>query len=156
MISYSVMALHIWFKLPTTCFRLTFAINCIAGPGAMNAPAGVTEADMRTFVQDELESDLAHILTENGVPLAVQYNMGQNFKSVRRFSSIADSRADVRTMLRDAYQISEDTLPRRAAVAAVVWPGKLRKSLRRRMCSCGQRRSCLESTGQLLRQTEQR
>lgn len=40
---------------------------------------------MRAFIQDELESDLAHVLIENGVPLPLQYNMGQNFKSVRRF-----------------------------------------------------------------------
>lgn len=75
---------------------------------------------MRTYIQENLESDLAHILTENGVPLALQYNLGQNFKSVRRFSAIADTRADVRVALRDAYRINEDNLERRAAVAAVV------------------------------------
>lgn len=75
---------------------------------------------MRTWIQDNMESDLAHIMTENGVPLALQYNIGQNFRSVRRFSALADSRADVRTTLRDAYTVEENTLERRAAVAAVV------------------------------------
>eukprot|EP00435_Cladocopium_sp_Y103_P063561 s792_g25.t1 len=38
----------------------------------MNAPAGVTDEAMKTYIHDKVEGDLAFILQENGVPLALQ------------------------------------------------------------------------------------
>ena len=86
----------------------------------MDAPAGVTDVMMRDYMQTRVDSDLAHILTENGVPLPLQYNITQEFPNVRRFGALADTRANVRTMLRDIMGIAEDNLVKRAAVAAVV------------------------------------
>ena len=86
----------------------------------MNAPAGVTENDMRAFLHDRVEADLAYILQENGVPLALQYNLTQVFGQLRRFSAIADTRQGVRQALRDDLQVQENNLQNRAAVAGVV------------------------------------
>ena len=86
----------------------------------MNAPAGVTENDMRAFLHDRVEADLAYILQENGVPLALQYNLTQVFGQLRRFSAIADTRQGVRQALRDDLQVQENSLQNRAAVAGVV------------------------------------
>ena len=62
----------------------------------MNPPDGVNDAAMRTYIHDKVEGDLAFILQENGVPLALQYNLTQVFTQLRRFSAIADSRQGVR------------------------------------------------------------
>ena len=86
----------------------------------MNAPAGVTENDMRAFLHDRVEADLAYILQENGGPLALQYNLTQVFGQLRRFSAIADTRQGVRQALRDDLQVQENNLQNRAAVAGVV------------------------------------
>lgn len=88
--------------------------------GAMSAPAGVTEADMRSYIHEQVESDLAFILQENGVPLALQYNLTQVFTQLRRFSALADTRQGVRQALRDDLQVEENSLQNRAAVAGVV------------------------------------
>ena len=87
---------------------------------AMNAPAGITEADMKAYIHDRVEGDLAFILQENGVPLALQYNLTQVFTQLRRFSAIADTRQGVRQALRDDLQVKENNLQNRAAVAGVV------------------------------------
>ena len=86
----------------------------------MNAPAGITEAAMKTYIHDRVEGDLAFILQENGVPLALQYNLTQVFTQLRRFSAIADTRQGVRQALRDDLQVEENSLQNRAAVAGVV------------------------------------
>ena len=86
----------------------------------MNPPDGVNDAAMRTYIHDKVEGDLAFILQENGVPLALQYNLTQVFTQLRRFSAIADSRQGVRQALRDDLQVEENSLQNRAAVAGVV------------------------------------
>ena len=87
---------------------------------AMNAPAGITEAAMKAYIHDRVEGDLAFILQENGVPLALQYNLTQVFTQLRRFSAIADTRQGVRQALREDLQVEENNLQNRAAVAGVV------------------------------------
>ena len=86
----------------------------------MNAPDGVTEAAMKAYLHDSVEGDLSYILQENGVPLALQYNLTQVFTQLRRFSAIADTRQGVRAALRADLQVEEDSLRNRAAVAGVV------------------------------------
>ena len=75
---------------------------------------------MKAYIHDRVEGDLAFILQENGVPLALQYNLTQVFTQLRRFSAIADTRQGVRQALRDDLQVEESNLQNRAAVAGVV------------------------------------
>ena len=67
-----------------------------------------------------VDSDLQYILQEAGVGEQIQYNIGQHYKTVKRFSSIADDRAGLRTALRDDFGMQPDSAANRAAIAAVV------------------------------------
>ena len=86
----------------------------------MNAPDGVNEDQIRTYLQGNVDADLIHLLQENGVPLGLQYNLTQQFKTVRRFGALADTRADVRNAVQQDVGLNPDNLERRSAMAAVV------------------------------------
>ena len=59
--------------------------------------APITDEDRRNFLQAEVDADLVFIWDEAGVSLQNQYIVAQNYRSVRKFAAIGDSRADVRT-----------------------------------------------------------
>ena len=87
---------------------------------AAELPTGVTEAAALDYLDKKVSSDLVHIFQECGVPLGLQYKLTQNFQSVKRFSTYADSRADVRAALRDDHSLEATSQVTRAAVASVV------------------------------------
>ncbi|CAE7862468.1 unnamed protein product [Symbiodinium necroappetens] len=60
---------------------------------------GVSEADALDHLDKKVSSDLVHIFQECGVPLGLQYKLTQHFQNVKRFSTYADSRAEVRNSL---------------------------------------------------------
>ncbi|CAE7858370.1 unnamed protein product, partial [Symbiodinium necroappetens] len=80
----------------------------------------IENADASSTSGSEVSSDLVHIFQECGVPLGLQYKLTQNFQSVKRFSTYADSRADVRAALRDDHSLEATSQVTRAAVASVV------------------------------------
>ena len=86
----------------------------------MNAPAGTSDNDIREHLRVNVDANLVHLLQDNGVPLGLQFNLTQEFRTVRRFAALADSRADVRQALRDDLGVQPADLVRRAAIAAVV------------------------------------
>ena len=46
----------------------------------MNFPAGVTEADALKHLSTRVDANLAQVLQEAGVPVALQYNLTVQFK----------------------------------------------------------------------------
>ena len=58
--------------------------------------AAPTDEQRRNFLQANVDADLIFVWDEAGVPLSVQYGVGQNYRSVRKFSALGDSRAEVR------------------------------------------------------------
>ena len=67
-----------------------------------------------------VNSDLQFIFQEAGVSEQRQYDLGQHYTTVKRFSAIADERAGVRTALRDDFGLSPDSAANRSEIAAVV------------------------------------
>ena len=58
--------------------------------------APLTDEQRRDFLQAHVDADLIFILDEAGVPLNVQYDLCQNYRSVRKFSALGDTRVEVR------------------------------------------------------------
>ena len=89
-----------------------------AGPTAL--PSGVTEPEAIAYLDQNLTSDLLHIFQECGVPLGLQYRLGQHFKNVKHFGACADDRAQVRQALKDDHSLEPTDQGKRAAVSAVI------------------------------------
>ena len=83
-------------------------------------PPDVSESAALDYLDKEVSSDLVHIFQECGVPLGLQYRLALNFKNVKRFSTYADTRGDVRTALKDDHALEATNQATRAAVASVV------------------------------------
>jgi hypothetical protein len=67
-----------------------------AGPSQSHSMAA-PEA-MRLFLKEEVAGDLTYIWDEATMPLLLQYDIGQLYRSVRLFASMADDRPEVRGM----------------------------------------------------------
>ena len=78
------------------------------------------EAARSEWVHRNVDADLQFIFQESEVPEQTQYDLGQHYKSVRRFSALADDRAGVRQALQADFNLRADSAPNRAAVASVV------------------------------------
>ena len=77
-------------------------------------------AERAAWVHANLDADLQYIFQEAGMDEEIQYNIGQHYTSVRRFSALADDRAGVRTALASDFALQSDSAAGRARVAAVV------------------------------------
>ena len=64
-------------------------------------PAGVSKNDAVSYVDKSISSDLVHIFNECAVSIGLQYSLGQHFDTVKKFSTYADSRGEVRQALRN-------------------------------------------------------
>jgi len=73
------------------------------------------------WVHANVDADLQFIFQESGMGEQVVYDIGQHYRTVRRFSSIADDRAGLRPALQDDFQLRPDTAANRSALAAIVW-----------------------------------
>ncbi len=56
----------------------------------------LTDEQRRDFLQTHVDADLIFVWDEAGVPLTVQHELGQNYRSVRKFAALGDTRAEVR------------------------------------------------------------
>ena len=83
-------------------------------------PAGVSKNDAIADVDKSVSSDLVHIFNECAVSIGLQYSLGQHFDTVKKFSTYADSRGEVRQALRNDLGLEITDQQARAAVAAVV------------------------------------
>ena len=95
--------------IPTYIIVFTTSFGAMADPAARAA-----------WVHANMDSDLQFIMQESGVGEQVVYDIGQHYRTVRRFSSIADDRAALRTALQQDFQMRPDTAANRASIAAIV------------------------------------
>ena len=82
-------------------------------------PAGASKNDAIAYVDKSVSSDLVHIFNECAVSIGLQYSLGQHFDTVKKFSTYADSRGEVRQALRNDLGLEITDQQARAAVAAV-------------------------------------
>ena len=87
---------------------------------AMDLPAGVTQDQALDYFDKKMTTELLHIFNECGVSVGLQYKLGQHFTSVKKFSTYADTRSDVRAALKADHSLEATGQETRAAVAAVV------------------------------------
>ncbi|CAE7237303.1 unnamed protein product [Symbiodinium microadriaticum] len=83
-------------------------------------PGAVTKNEAEEFIDKNLSADLVHIFNECSVSIGLQYSLGQHFTSVKKFSTYADTRAEVRQALKDDLAMEPVDQQARAAIAAVV------------------------------------
>ena len=79
-----------------------------------------TEQDRAEWVHSNIDADLQFIFQEAGIGERIQYDLGQHYATVRRFSALADDRAGVRNALAADFNLRADNAAGRAAIAAVV------------------------------------
>ena len=57
-----------------------------------------TDPVMRAYLKANVFSDLTYLLDDQTVPLSLQYEVGLLYRNVKLFASMADTRAEVRSM----------------------------------------------------------
>ena len=88
--------------------------------GSLVHMAGVSDADKRTFLAQNVSPDLVFLWEELNVSLAHQYELSQNYRTIVRFAAIADSRTDARAAFRSDCTLDAATAEGRAALAGLV------------------------------------
>ena len=58
--------------------------------------AVIDDAARRAFLHREVDSDLVYIWEDSGISLAHQYELGQGYRTVRKFAALADGKAEAR------------------------------------------------------------
>ena len=56
----------------------------------------VDDAGRRAFLHQEVDADLVYIWEDSGVSLEHQYLLGQEYKTIRKFAALADTKAEAR------------------------------------------------------------
>ena len=87
---------------------------------ALAFPVGVDEAAALKYLGEHVSADLAHLLQDAGVPIELQYNLTQAFKTVKRFSAYADDRPGVRDALKADLALEPTDMAKWSAIASVV------------------------------------
>lgn len=80
----------------------------------------LTAEQKRAWINEHIDADLQHVFNECGVREEDQYNIGQHYKSTLRFSTLADSRADLRQAVGADFGLDANTPGNRAALSAIV------------------------------------
>lgn len=90
----------------------------------------VTDNDRRAYLEAHVSSDLQFAWSDSGVSLAAQYSLAQHYKTLRVFSSLADSKADLRTALRTDFAMDQNaSAEMRADVAKIVTSWEMAREL---------------------------
>ena len=71
----------------------------------------VSALDMRAYLKANVSSELAYLWDDQEVPLTLQFEVGQLYKSVKLFASMADTRAEVRGMASDFSLDTASAIP---------------------------------------------
>ena len=72
------------------------------------------------WVNTNVDADLQFVFQESGIDEGLQYTLGQHYRTIRRFSAIADDRPGLRAALEADFQVRPDSAVNRARIAAVV------------------------------------
>lgn len=90
----------------------------------------VTDNDRRAYVEANIATDLQFAWSDSNVSLTSQYTLGQHYKTLRVFASMADSKADLRTALRTDFAMDQNaSADMRAEVAKVVTAWEISREL---------------------------
>ena len=87
-------------------------------------------AAQRQFLKDNVDADFVFLLEEHGVELALQFAIGQHYKSIRTFAAFADDRAAARSAITADFGIRPDNSAERAKVACVITAWEAAKLIR--------------------------
>ena len=87
-------------------------------------------AAQRQFLKDNVDADFVFLLEEHGVELALQFAIGQHYKSIRTFAAFADDRAAARSAITADFGIRPDNAADRAKVACVITAWEAAKLIR--------------------------
>lgn len=81
----------------------------------------VTDDEKRGFLRQNVASDLQYIWDDSDVPLDLQYRMSQHYQSLRVFTALAETSAEVRIAIQTDYSLDPRTdASVRAQVAKVI------------------------------------
>ena len=81
----------------------------------------VTDADRRRYISDNVTADLQYVLQDAEISLANQYAVTQHYKNLRVFATMGDTKAEVRTALKDDFRLDPASGPDvRAEVARFI------------------------------------
>ena len=105
-------------------FRISFS-GSIAALVAM----AVSDEDKRAYIALNVSADLQYVCQDNHVSLQNQYLLSQHYKTLKVFSTFCDTRAEVRTALKDDFCIDQATdAPTRAEVARMMTSWEVARS----------------------------
>jgi len=80
-----------------------------------------TAAQKKTYLAENLDSDLHFLFEDAGISLDTQYAIAQNYKTVKHFAAVADDRSEVRNFCKDDIGLDPAAgAIQRAEVATVV------------------------------------
>ena len=79
------------------------------------------DAGKREFIQKNVTSDLQYIWDDSEVSLDLQYRFAQHYRSLRVFIALGETTADIRTALKNDFQVDPNPgADQRAETAKVV------------------------------------
>ena len=90
----------------------------------------VDDAARRAYISEHVSSDLQYIWQEADVSLTTQHTLAQHYKTMKVFSSMCDTKAEVRDALRTDFRIDPAASPEtRADVAKVLTAWELSRTM---------------------------
>ena len=99
-------------------------------PRAVLFTMAVDDVARRAYLAEHVSSDLQYIWQECDVSLGAQHTLAQHYKTMKVFSSMCDTKAEVREALRTDFRIDPATSPEtRADVAKVLTAWELSRSM---------------------------
>ncbi|CAE6925361.1 unnamed protein product [Symbiodinium sp. CCMP2592] len=87
-------------------------------------------AAQRQFLKDNVDADFIFLLEEHGVDLALQYAIGQHYRSIRTFAAFADDRGAARTAITADFGVRAESAADRARMACVITSWEASKLIR--------------------------
>ena len=93
-------------------------------------PQIMDPADQRRYLKHNVDADFVFLLEEHGVELALQYAIGQHYKSIRTFAAFTDDRAGARTAITADFGVRPDSAADRAKIATVITAWEASKLIR--------------------------
>ena len=92
--------------------------------------AAADPAAQSRYLKENVDADFLFLLEEHGVDLALQFAIGQHYKSIRTFAAFADDRGTARTAITADFGVRPDSAADRARVACVITAWEASKLIR--------------------------
>ncbi|CAE7341503.1 unnamed protein product [Symbiodinium sp. CCMP2456] len=92
--------------------------------------AAADPAAQSRYLKENVDADFIFLLEEHGVDLALQFAIGQHYKSIRTFAAFADDRGTARTAITSDFGVRPESAADRARVACVITAWEASKLIR--------------------------